>query len=78
VIWVHGLDDDRVMALTDSGIDSLVQLKRLAPGQAIVANRTLALAMEWRLWRGLRSFPRRRLLARSPPKAARQPKAIGF
>ena len=26
-----------------------------------------ALAMEWRVWRGLRSFPRRPLKARFPP-----------
>jgi hypothetical protein len=26
-----------------------------------------ALAMEWLLWRALRSFPRRRLYSRSPP-----------
>jgi hypothetical protein len=26
VIWVHGLEDDSVMAFTDFGVDSLVEL----------------------------------------------------
>jgi len=29
VIWVHGLDDDSVMAFTDFGVDSLVELIKI-------------------------------------------------
>jgi len=34
-----------------------------------------ALGMEWRLWRGLRSFPWRPVYARYPPVPAVRPKA---
>jgi hypothetical protein len=29
VIWVHGLEDDSVMAFTDFGVDSLVELVKI-------------------------------------------------
>jgi hypothetical protein len=29
VIWVHGLEDDGVMAFTDFGVDSLVELVKI-------------------------------------------------
>ena len=29
LIWVHGLDDDSVMAFTDEGVDSLVELIKI-------------------------------------------------
>ena len=29
LIWVHGLDDDSVMAFTDDGVDSLVELIKI-------------------------------------------------
>ena len=29
LIWVHGLGDDSVMALTDDGVDSLVELIKI-------------------------------------------------
>ena len=29
LIWVHGLDDESVMAFTDDGVDSLVELIKI-------------------------------------------------